>query len=60
MNPLFNALGGGQMPGAIGDFQRMMQQFQQFKATFQGDVSGRPGTRGSQTDCIRKNLAKPA
>lgn len=29
MNPLFNALGGGQMPGAIGDFQRMMQQFQQ-------------------------------
>lgn len=34
MNPLFNALGGGQMPGAIGDFQRMMQQF---KATFQGD-----------------------
>lgn len=32
MNPLFNALGGGQMPGAIGDFQRMMQQFQQFKA----------------------------
>ena len=37
MNPLFNALGGGQMPGAIGDFQRMMQQFQQFKATFQGD-----------------------
>ena len=25
------------MPGAIGDFQRMMQQFQQFKANFQGD-----------------------
>ena len=37
MNPLFNALGGGQMPGAIGDFQRMMQQFQQFRANFQGD-----------------------
>lgn len=34
MNPLFNALGGGQMPGALGNFQQMMQQF---KATFQGD-----------------------
>ena len=37
MNPLFNALGGGQMPGALGNFQKMMQQFQQFRANFQGD-----------------------
>lgn len=37
MNPLFNALGGGQMPGALGNFQQMMQQFQQFRANFQGD-----------------------
>lgn len=39
-NPLFNALGGGrvpQMPGQMGQFQRMMQQFQQFKANFNGD-----------------------
>nr|DAQ96389.1 MAG TPA: hypothetical protein [Caudoviricetes sp.] len=36
-NPFFNALGGGQMPGAIGQFQRMMQQFQQFRANFNGD-----------------------
>ena len=35
-NPLFQAL-GGQMPGPMGQFQRMMQQFQQFKACFQGD-----------------------
>lgn len=35
-NPLFEAL-GGQMPGPMGQFQRMMQQFQQFKANFQGD-----------------------
>lgn len=35
-NPLFQAL-GGQMPGPMGRFQRMMQQFQQFKAGFQGD-----------------------
>nr|DAI83087.1 MAG TPA: hypothetical protein [Caudoviricetes sp.] len=35
-NPLFQAL-GGQMPGPMGQFQRMMQQFQQFKAGFQGD-----------------------
>lgn len=39
MNPLFNQLGGGnaQLPGNMGDFQKMVQQFQQFKANFQGD-----------------------
>ena len=37
MNPLFNALGVGQMPGAMGQFQNMMRQFQQFKQSFQGD-----------------------
>lgn len=36
-NPLFQALGGGQMPGPMGQFQHMMQQFRQFKANFQGD-----------------------
>ncbi len=36
-NPLFNALGGNKMPGPMGNFQQMMQQFQQFKANFQGD-----------------------
>ena len=36
-NPLFNALGGGKMPGAMGQFQQMMQQFQQFRTNFQGD-----------------------
>lgn len=36
-NPFFNALGGGKMPGPMGNFQQMMQQFQQFKQTFQGD-----------------------
>lgn len=36
-NPLFNALGGWQMPGKMGQFQNMMRQFQQFKQSFQGD-----------------------
>ena len=36
-NPLFQALGGGQMPGPVGQFQQMMQQFRQFRASFQGD-----------------------
>lgn len=36
-NPFFNALGGGQMPGPMGDFSRMIQQFNNFKATFKGD-----------------------
>ena len=37
MNPLFNALGGGQMPGMMGQFQNMVQQFRQFQQSFQGD-----------------------
>lgn len=36
-NPLFNALGGGKLPGPMGQFQQMMQQFQQFRNNFQGD-----------------------
>lgn len=36
-NPFFNALGGGQMPGPVGQFQRMMRQFNQFRANFRGD-----------------------
>ncbi len=36
-NPLFNALGGGRMPGPMGQFGQMMQQFQQFRQSFQGD-----------------------
>lgn len=37
MNPLFNALGGGKMPGPMGQFQNMVQQFRQFQQTFQGN-----------------------
>ena len=36
-NPLFQALGGGQMPRQMGQFQNMVQQFRQFQQTFQGD-----------------------
>lgn len=36
-NPFFQAMGGGKMPGPLGNFRQMMQQFQQFKATFRGD-----------------------
>lgn len=34
-NPFFNALGGGMEP--MGNFGQLMQKFQQFKQTFQGD-----------------------
>ena len=37
MNPLFNALGGGQLPGPMGQFQNMIQQFRQFQQSFKGD-----------------------
>lgn len=38
-NPLFQALGGGNMPlpGPFGNMQQMMNAFQQFKSQFQGD-----------------------
>lgn len=36
-NPLYNALGGGKMPGPMGQFGQMLQQFQQFRQSFQGD-----------------------
>ena len=36
-NPLFQQLGGGQLPGAMGQMEQMMHQFQQFKANFKGD-----------------------
>lgn len=37
-NPLFNELGGNPpLPGPLGDFGNLVQQFNQFKATFQGD-----------------------
>lgn len=36
-NPLFQALAGGQMPGRVGQFQQMVQQFNQFRQNFQGD-----------------------
>lgn len=34
-NPFFDALGGRNTP--IGRFQQMMQQFNQFRSSFQGD-----------------------
>jgi len=36
-NPFMSALGGGQMPGPAGNFQRLVQQFQQFKKNYKGD-----------------------
>lgn len=36
-NPFMAALGGGQMPGPMGTFAQMVQQFNQFKANFKGD-----------------------
>ncbi len=36
-NPFFNALNSGQMPGPMGGFPQLLQQFKQFKANFKGD-----------------------
>ena len=36
-NPFMAAFGGGQMPGPMGNFTQMVQQFNQFRANFKGD-----------------------
>lgn len=36
-NSLFQALGGNRMSGQMGQFQKMVQDFRQFQANFQGD-----------------------
>lgn len=36
-NPFLQAMGGRQIPGPMGQFQRMVQQLNQFRSTFQGD-----------------------
>ena len=35
-NPLMSMM-GSQMPGPMGNFMQVMQQFNQFRSTFQGD-----------------------
>ena len=37
-NPLFQALGGGQMPGQMGQFQNMVQQFRTFQGNPKAEV----------------------
>ena len=36
-NPLYQMLGGNRMGGQMGQFQKMVQDFRQFQANFQGD-----------------------
>lgn len=38
-NPLFQAFGGGmqKMPGMLGNFQGLMQKYQQFRKSYSGD-----------------------
>lgn len=37
-SPLFDAMGGGRMPGPMGQMQRFMEEFRQFKSSFKGDA----------------------
>ena len=37
-NPLFQAMGGGAMPGPMNAMQTMMQSFAQFRNAFTGDA----------------------
>ena len=36
-NPLFNALGGGNMPNPLNNMKNMVQQFNQFRQSFKGN-----------------------
>lgn len=37
MNPLFNMFGNSPMPGPFNNMNQVINQFNQFKSTFQGD-----------------------
>lgn len=37
MNPLFNMFGNRQMPGPFNNMSNVINQFNQFQSTFQGD-----------------------
>lgn len=36
-NPFFSAMGGGNLPGHMGNMMGLMQQFNEFRQSFQGD-----------------------
>ena len=36
-NPFFNAIGGGNLPGPMGNMMGMLKQLKEFRQTFQGD-----------------------
>lgn len=36
-NPFFSAMGGGNLPGPMGNMMGLMQQFNEFRQSFQGD-----------------------
>lgn len=36
-NPFFSAMGDGNLPGPMGNMMGMMQQFNEFRQSFQGD-----------------------
>lgn len=37
-NPLYEALGNGAMPGGMGNFTQLMEQFKNFRSAFKGDA----------------------
>lgn len=37
-SPLFDMMGNNQMPGPMGQMQKMMSAFQEFKSSFKGDA----------------------
>lgn len=36
-NPFFDAMGGGNLPGPMGNMMGMIRQFNEFRQSFQGD-----------------------
>lgn len=36
-NPFFSAMGGGNLPGPMGNMMNLMKQFNEFRQSFQGD-----------------------
>lgn len=40
-NPFFDAMGGGNLPGPMGNMMGMIRQFNEFRQSFQGDLKAK-------------------
>ena len=54
-NPFFDAMGGGNLPGPMGNMMGMIRQFNEFRQSFQGD----PKAKVQELFDLRPDVPEP-